>query len=358
MTAGNNGPGTPENDDPFAYLYRQEGDQPGQSGQPGQTGAAGARTGGYGYPGPGTHQPGVPRTSYNHVRAVGERSYGGQQSFVGQHGAPGHGQGGYGYPGPNQGYAPQGPQGPGQQAGGQPGHGRQSAHYAAPETLPGGAPRRPAGAPRGHGSGGGGRGPNVKGLLIGAIAVVAVVIAGIGVALINNGSDDKEPQAEGTSTPTAAETVEPADPPTKAKTPKPQPLPTKDARELTLGGGATPANAVEGAKSEGGTYVAGIDKPGASATWSVNVDKPGTYRLYVGYGVPGEDQSLSLSVNSGEKRSLNMANWAKAGKGDWAKGWTHTYAIVELNEGTNTVVISCQAGDKCQVNLDQVWLQK
>lgn len=353
MTAGNNGPGTPENDDPFAYLYRQDGDQPGQSGQPGQTGAAGPRTGGYGYPGPGTpHQPGVPRTSYNHVRAVGERSYGGQQSFVGQHG--GQAQGGYGYPGPNHGQ-------PGPPAQGQQGYGRQNAHYAAPETLPGGAPRRPAGAARagGHGAGsGGGRGPNVKGLLIGAIAVVAVVVAGIGAALLNNSDGDKDPQAEQTSTPTAGQSVEPTDPPTSAKPPKPQPLPTQDARELSLAGGAAPASAIEGAKSEGGTYVAGINKPGASATWTVNVDKPGTYKLYVGYGVPGEDQSLSLNVNSGENRALNMSNFAHAAKGDWAKGWTHTYAIVELNKGTNTVVISCQAGDRCEVNLDQVWLQK
>ncbi|MBI0385487.1 carbohydrate-binding protein, partial [Streptomyces albiflaviniger] len=56
MTAGNNGSGTPENDDPFAYLYRSEGDQGNEGGQSGQPGAA-PRTGGYGYPGPA--QPGV-----------------------------------------------------------------------------------------------------------------------------------------------------------------------------------------------------------------------------------------------------------------------------------------------------------
>ncbi|MFH8368711.1 carbohydrate-binding protein [Streptomyces sp. NPDC018031] len=354
MTAGNNGPGTPENDDPFAYLYRQEGEQPGQSGQAGPTGTAAPRTGGYGYPGPGTpHQPGVPRTSYNHVRAVGERSYGGQQSFAGQQGHPAPAQPGQGQPGygQQQGYGP---------GAGQPGYGRQNAHYAAPETLPGGAPRRPAGAPSGRGAGsGGGRGPNVKGLLIGAIAVVAVVVAGIGAALLTNGSGDgKEGQADQTATPSAGTTVEPTEPKSSSKPGKPKPLPTQDASALTLAGGAATASDIEGAKAEDGTYVGGINTPGASATWSVNVDKAGTYKLYVGYGVPGEDQSLSLSVNSGENRALNMANFALAKKGDWTKGWTHTYAIVELNKGTNTVVISCQAGDKCQVNLDQVWLKK
>ncbi|MCI0383666.1 carbohydrate-binding protein, partial [Streptomyces sp. CNQ085] len=91
MTAGNNGSGTPENDDPFAYLYRSEG------GTGGDAGAA-------------APQPGVPRTSYNHVRAVGERRYGGQQ-------------------GQQQGPPPHQPQ--------QPPH-QPSAHYAAPETVPGG----------------------------------------------------------------------------------------------------------------------------------------------------------------------------------------------------------------------------
>ena len=56
MTAENNGTGpAPGGDeDPFAYLYRQEG----------STGAT-------------AQQPGVPRRSYNQVRAVGERQYGG-----------------------------------------------------------------------------------------------------------------------------------------------------------------------------------------------------------------------------------------------------------------------------------------
>lgn len=69
MAAGNDGANKPENDDPFGYLY--------EDGQ-----AAGAQPpggGGYGYPGPAQAQPGVPRTSYNQVRTVGERQYGGQQ---------------------------------------------------------------------------------------------------------------------------------------------------------------------------------------------------------------------------------------------------------------------------------------
>src|SRR5215218_9770713 len=109
MTAGNDGASTPEDDDPFGYLYED-----GQSG-----GGQQRRQGGYGYPGPAA-QPGVPRTSYNQVRTVGERQYGQ----------------------PPQQVPPQG------QYGQQPGYGQQqpyggpSPHYAAPETQPGGPVRQ------------------------------------------------------------------------------------------------------------------------------------------------------------------------------------------------------------------------
>ncbi|TVL88983.1 carbohydrate-binding protein [Streptomyces sp. SAJ15] len=330
MTAGNNGNGadTPENDDPFAYLYRQDDDGTGQGGQP-------QRTGGYGYPGPGTPpQPGVPRTSYNHVRAVGERTYGGQQSYAQQ--PPTYGQQGYG----QQGYGAQ-----------------RNAHYAAPETLPGGAPRQPAPPGGGRGSGGG-RGPNIKGLLIGAIAVVAVVVTGIGVAIVTNGDDKKKEQAnEETTEPTGAASVQPKEPSEKPSQ-KPAPLPTDDASGLTLAGGAAVASEIKGAQAKGGTYVGGFNKVGASATWSLDVPDSGKYTLFVGYGVPGKDASSTLTINGQARtQSLNLKNWAKAGEGQWDKGWTHSYAWLELNKGTNTIKISCEQGDKCEFNLDQVWMK-
>ncbi|WP_431771750.1 carbohydrate-binding protein [Streptomyces cucumeris] len=318
MTAGNNGSDTPENDDPFAYLYRSEGEQSGQPGQPG------ARTGGYGYPGPA--QPGVPRTSYNQVRAVGERSYGQQ--------APGPQQGGYG-----------------QQQGG---YGRQNAHYAAPETLPGGAPRQPSAAPAG--GRGGGRGPNNRGLLIGAIAVVAVVIVGIGIAMITNGGDDKDDQAGPSDGPATEQSEKPGRTAGPSARPN-QKLPTEDAVKMQLAGGAAAAGDIKGAQAAGGQYVAGLNTPGASASWSVDVKKGKGYRLYVGYGVPGEKQSMTLSIN-GQKQSrpINMDNFAHGPKGDWEKGWTNSWSLVELNAGTNTITVSCEAGDKCNANLDQMWL--
>ncbi|MFE0188793.1 CBM35 domain-containing protein [Streptomyces sp. NPDC058989] len=302
MTAGNNGADTPENDDPFAYLYRSEG---GQDGAPGSAGDGAA-----------TRQPGVPRTSYNQVRAVGQRQYG-------------------------------------QQAQQQVTYGQQNASYAAPETLPGGERTRATPAP-GHG---GGHEPRRRnGLLIGAVAVVAVVCIGIGVAMLTNNAGDKKSDNAGKPGPTAGDTVKPDKPTSK---PKPGELPKEDAGSLRLDGGASTAKDVPGARSAGGTYVAGMNTPGAAATWTVDVEKAGQYKLYVGYGVPGKDANLTLNVNGkADSRPVNMGNFAHAPEGAWDKGWTKTWSLVQLNQGTNTIKLSCESGNQCDTNLDQIWLAR
>lgn len=100
MTPGNNGASTPEDDDPFGYLYAD-----GQA-----NGAQPPSGGGYGYP-----------NSVSRVRAVGERQFG-QQQQTAQYGQP-----------PT---VPQ--QGP---------YGQPNTHYAAPENFAGGGGPRPAGSP-------------------------------------------------------------------------------------------------------------------------------------------------------------------------------------------------------------------
>ncbi|MFF8369227.1 carbohydrate-binding protein [Streptomyces lydicus] len=301
MTAGNNGADTPENDDPFGYLYRSEG---GQGGAPGSAGDGAA-----------TRQPGVPRTSYNQVRAVGQRQYGQQSQQVT--------------------------------------YGQQNAHYAAPETLPGGDRTRPTPAP-GHGGAPEPRRRN--GLLIGAVAVVAVVCIGIGVAMLTNGKDNQDTNA-GKPGPTAGDSVAPSDQPSTK--PKPGQLPKQDAGSLRLDGGASTAKDVPGARSPGGTYVGGMNTPGASATWTMDVDAPGRYKLWVGYGVPGKDANLTLNINGkAESRPINMGNFAHAPEGAWDKGWTKTWSYIQLNKGTNTVKLSCESGNQCDVNLDKIWLAR
>ncbi|MEU2024941.1 carbohydrate-binding protein [Streptomyces sp. NPDC016469] len=317
--AGNNGASTPEDDDPFGYLYadgQAAGAQP-----PGQ--------GGYGYPGPAA-QPGVPRTSYNQVRTVGERQYGQQVPH----------QQAYGYP-------PQAPQGQ---------YGQPSPQYAAPETYPGGAATTQVPQQGGRGGGSGKGGPNTKGLLIAAVAVVAVVLIGIGVALMtSDGDKDKKAEANSSQEPGSKVEESPA-PETSPSSSAPAELPEQDAASLHLGGTAQLDNSVKGAKSANGQYI-NLNEVGRSATWTVEVPEAGEYTLFVTYGVPGKDAKTSLTVNQEAPRSINMKNFANAPEGDLEKGWTKTYAYVNLVKGQNTLMISCNEGDQCDANLDQLSLE-
>src|SRR5690606_29645739 len=232
MTPGNNGASTPEDDDPFGYLYAD-----------GQANGAQPPSGGYGYP-----------NSVNRVRAVGTRQYG--QQGTGPAAQIPQQQGAYGQPNP---------------------------HYAAPETLPGGAPpAHTAQQPYGGGTGGGrGRGPNTKGLLIGAIAVVAAVVIGIGVAMIGG---DKEAGGTGNEAGSAPSQAQPEDPTASASESGKDnevELPKIDAKALRLEGGAVTASDIKGAKADGGVYVAGFNKVGAKVVWTINgIEKAGTYRFY------------------------------------------------------------------------------
>ncbi|MEV0976956.1 carbohydrate-binding protein [Streptomyces sp. NPDC049915] len=313
MTPGNNGPSTPEDDDPFGYLYAD-----------GQARGAQPPSGGYGYP-----------NSVSRVRTVGERQYGQQAPAAAPYG-----------------------QVPQQQSA-QGAYGRTNAHYAAPETFPGGAPTAPQHQAGGSGSGGRGRGPNTKGLLIGAIAVVAAVVVGIGVVMMNGDSDEKKNDQAGT-TPTQSQQNTTPSPSSNASGDAEVKLPTIDAKALRLGGTATLASDVQGAQSDGGIYVANLNQPGSAVTWTVNgIPEDGAYTLFARYSTAGEAQSMTLTVNGkpfGNK--LNMDNFAHAADGDFAKGWTKTFAWPTLTKGTNTITLSCEAGDKCNVLLDQFWLKK
>ena len=314
MTPGNNGASTPEDDDPFGYLY--------EDGQ-----AAGAQPpsgGGYGYPG-----------SVNRVRPVGERQYGqsaGQAAPTAQYGQVPQQQGTYGQPTAN--------------------------YSAAPESFSGGAPATHQQQPHGRGGGGRGRGPNTKGLLIGAVAVVAAVVIGIGIAVLGDDSgDDKGGDTAAPTTSTGA-SAEPSESSTKQAA-DPANLPEIDAKALKLGTGVTTASDVEGASAAGGIYVTGLNQVGAEVTWTVNgIPKAGTYTVFTGYSVAGKDAKMTLTVNGKEFGSkLNLGNFTGAKENEWEKGWTETYFWPALTKGTNTISISCQQGDDCNVLLDQLRLK-
>ena len=309
MTSGNNGASTPEDDDPFGYLYAD-----GQA-----NGAQPPSGGGYGYP-----------NSVNRVRAVGQRQYGqpAQQTAA-------------------YGQIPQQPAA----------YGSQNAHYAAPETLPGGgAPTTPVQQPS-HTGGGRSGGPNTKGLLIGAIAVVAAVVIGIGVAMM--GGDSQKDKASGSSSggPSTSQSSQPSS--SASSSAQAADLPKIDAKALRLDGGATTASDVKGAKADGGVYVSGFNAVGASVTWTVNgIPKAGSYRLYVRYAIPGVDANATLTVNSKPNaQPLGMKNFTHSAEGDWEKGWQSTWAPVTLTKGTNVLELSCGEGNQCNALLDQMWVR-
>ncbi|MCX5333219.1 CBM35 domain-containing protein [Streptomyces sp. NBC_00140] len=312
MTSGTTGANTPpEDDDPFGYLYAD-----------GQANGAQPPSGGYGYPG-----------SVNRVRAVGQRQYGQpQQQPTAPYGQVPQQQGAYGQP--------------------------NNAHYAAPETFPGGAPttQHPQ---QGYSGGGRGRGPNTKGLLIGAIAVVAAVVIGIGVAMLGGDGDDDASGNQASSTPSSQQSSEPSQAASSAAADE-EDLPKIDAKALSLGPGVTTATDIQGAKADGGVYLTGFNAVGASVTWNVSgIPKSGKYTLFVGYSVPGKDATATLTINgTASTAPVGMDNYAHAAEGDYTKGWTKTYNYVQLNKGSNTVKVSCEQGNQCDALLDQMWFVK
>ncbi|MFG2315826.1 carbohydrate-binding protein [Streptomyces tendae] len=319
MTPGNNGASTPEDDDPFGYLYAD-----------GQANGAQPPSGGYGYP-----------NSVNRVRPVGTRQYGAPQGQGAQTAA-------YGQAAPPQ----QGAYGQPQGAYGQP-----NAHYAAPETFPGtGGPGGPQ-QPSGRGGGGGRRGPNTKGLLIGAVAVVAAVVIGIAVAMTSSGSDDDKGgnEAGGDPAPTQSQSTGPS-PSASDGADEEAELPATDAKALQLSPGMGTASDFKGAESDGGAYVTGFNQVGAKATWTVDgIEKAGGYRLNVRYGIPGKDADATLVINGKtSERPLNMKNFGGTPEGDWEKGWQTTWANVNLTKGTNTIELACAEGNKCDFVLDKL----
>jgi hypothetical protein len=320
MTAGHDG--TPENDDPFAYLYRSEG---------------GAQ------PEPAADQPRTPRTSYHQVQRVGERRtpYPPQQQ-------PPQQVGGYGYP-PQQGYDQ-----------GQAGYARQGQGYTGGPTQQ--YPQQqyaPAPQPPGGGHRGGGPAPNRKGLLIAAVAVVAAVAVGIAFAMTNgSGSDGKKQDADKATTAPPVTTGTPSTKPTPSATPVDFASGKVDAATLALAGGAQQSNQWPGADATNGTYVDHMAQAGASVTWTVNVPTDGPYTIFVSYGNAGADANLTLGIN-GKPRSdaMNLRNYGNYT--DWSKAWhNHTYSWVDLKKGANTLSLTCGQGQQCGVNLDQVWLKQ
>jgi hypothetical protein len=272
-------------------------------------------------------------------------------------------QGGYGYPQAGQaapqqpgrpggyGYPPQAPNGYGQG----PYDGGATQQY--PAQQPHDAPQPPPGGGRRGGPAQGPDGPNRKGLLIGAVAVVAAVAIGIAFAM-TNGSGDGKKQADDKPTGASASASAPSQSSTPSASDAPFASPKVDVSTLALGGTAAKSTEHSGAKAAGGVYVDSITK-GSSATWTVTVPKDDTYTFFVSYGNAGDDATLTLGVNDKADANTVKLNNYTPGNTDWAKAWATTFNYVALKKGANSLTMSC--GDKdtnCGVNLDQVWIKE
>ncbi|RAG83277.1 hypothetical protein DN069_23065 [Streptacidiphilus pinicola] len=296
MTAENNG--VPEDDDPFAYLYRAE------------NGADGGAEGGAAATQP---LPGVPRTSYQQATQVGRTQYG--QSYGGQQGAYGQ-QGGYGQ----------------QQPGGYAG----VPHQSQPPSSGGRAASRAAG-----GSGGGSRG-----VMIGAVAVVAAVAIGIGFALFSdNGSKANAGSGSSTSASAGATSSDSASASASAAGTLPGPT---DAATMSLAGTqavTTPA----GAKAAGGQSVP-ITSASSSITWTVTIPTTGSYKLWIRYDNPGATSKVDILVNGTKVRERDLPNY---GSKDPANAWFRSWAQPDLTAGQVKITIQGVAGQP-PVNIDQL----
>jgi hypothetical protein len=195
--------------------------------------------------------------------------------------------------------------------------------------------------------------------VFGAVAVVAAVVIGIGVAMLGGDKEQDNPDDQAGTAPTQSQNAKPSPSPSKSGAAQAE-LPEIDAKALRLSPGVTTASDIKGAKAEGGVYVTGFNQVGAKVTWTLNgVEKAGSYRLYVRYGIPGVDANATLVVNGeAQDRPLNMENFGKLPKGDWEKGWQETWSNVNLTKGTNTIELACNEGNQCDANLDQLWLQR
>jgi hypothetical protein len=316
MSAGNSGAGMPpeHDDDPFAYLYRPEGGQPGD-GQGQQ---------------PPARPPRQP-SSYHQVRPVGERTFGGQRPRQG-----------YGYPQPSQQQPQQQPQ--------------PDAYYAAPETQPGG-PGGPAGRRRTQPP----EPPRRNGLLIGAIAVVLAVVVGVGAAILFSGDDSDttagdDPSGSETQDTGGGDGGNGEESPSGEESTPPEDgeLPAADLAALQYGGGAAVSSGVEGARSQDGSYVQGLAS-GSTITWTFDLQgEAGTYWLYTTYSAISDGQTLDFSLNGTPRDDAVQLDDYNDNSDEYDSSWTYTFNLVDLQPGENTIQYTCSSS--CDVLVDQIFL--
>lgn len=302
MTAGSNG--VPEDDDPFAYLYR-----------PPDGGAAGA---GADSAAPTVvQQPGVPRTSYAQPTQVGRAQYGQRPPT----------QPGYGPPAPQQ-PAPY-------------------AQHSRPQPEDHGGHGGHGGRAASRGVGGGNRG-----VLFGAIAVVAAIAVGASVAFMNGGDKNKDHAAGKASTGPTATTSQDSASPSVSPSASASTNQAADASALQVQNGAQ-ATGVQGGASGDGKYV--TLQQGTTLTWTVQAPSDGPWSLWVHYDNAGADATAAVSANgTAHPGGIGLKNYSPGQKPE--NSWYSSYAYPAIKAGPNTVVITCDNPSCAGVLVDKVVL--
>ena len=293
MTAGSNG--VPEDDDPFAYLYRPAG---GEASQPGSGQAAPMAA----------PQPGVPRTSYAKPTRVGSAQYGQQRSA----------QPSYGQQVPPQQVAPY-------------------AQHSRPQPGADAYGRRSAG----RGSGG-----RSRAVAFGAIAVVAAVVIGAGVALMNGHNGAAQAAVGSSVSPTAGSGASSSASADASSGSPSASAPTatdaqSDASKLTLSG---PAAAKSGnqPRSSDGRYV-DMSTAGAVVSWQVEAPADGQYKVYLDFANAAGDATAVIAVDGKATTSpINLKNYSSSNKWDQ---WYFSWVNATLKKGSNTITVSHTPSD-------------
>ncbi|WP_377270657.1 carbohydrate-binding protein [Peterkaempfera sp. SMS 1(5)a] len=290
MTAGSNG--VPEDDDPFAYLYRPAG---GDAGGPGVD--SGAPT--------AVQQPGVPRTSYTQPTQVGRAQYGQR-------------------PPAQPGYGPTVPP--------------QQAPYAQHSRPQSGAEEYPGHGGRAASRGAGGRGSSSRAVIFGAVAVVAAIAIGVSVAFMGGDKKDVKTGAAGSSSgATTGSSSDSSASPSDSAPPSAAATPVADVSSLQVQNGAE-ATGVEGTKSSDGKYV--TLQQGTTLTWNITAPSAGPMAFWVHYDNPAADARATVTVNGKpHPNGINLKNYA--GSNDPAKAWVSSYVWPTFKAGPNTVVLTC-----------------
>ncbi|MEU0938217.1 hypothetical protein [Embleya sp. NPDC005971] len=213
----------------------------------------------------------------------------------------------------------------------------------------GGAQSPPHSPPPSTGGGAGGG----RGAVIGAAVAIVLVIAVVAGVLLTRGDGDKKEKASpttasgGPSSPPQSQSAPPSSAPSTAPGGK---FAVLEAEDASPSGGAV---AVPGVPNSSGKGMLDMSAPGSTITWKVEVPKKGTYYLAVKFLNAGtEQQNLSIRVNGKDtSNKVRLKNYGTA------TSVTGTWNMVQLNEGSNDVALTCGTGDSCKAALDQVWFE-